>query len=407
MKNGMRTVFIIFMVVIFSYFVLNFFSGVNDTDFYTETVIYSAYSDYVDISGIALKYETVINSDSDKTNDIIYSFGDGDRVPVGSTVATYNTSGVGDDSFSDILDLNSKIKQISASVDKAIMYDVDGIDGQIKNEISNILRERKNKSVSSLSDEIDELQILFNKKDIAVNGDGYYTDALRSYSEERSGLLSSRNTDEKKVISETSGYFCVTCDGYENISPDDYIDITVDLYNQLISTAPEEVSPYSVGKIQNYASWYFLSLLDTSEATNLSVGGKVDILIDFPLYDKRTVSFVVQDISNSVNDKSAVIFRCDTATADTVSLRKADAKLMKKSYDGFKISSDALRIVDGQYGVYVLLAQRVVFKPIEILYSGSDFHIVTAAKGASRVLTSKDEVIVGGKDLYNGKIVNK
>ena len=80
---------------------------------------------------------------------------------------------------------------------------------------------------------------------------------------------------------------------------------------------------------------------------------------------------------------------------------------MKRSYKGFKIDSDALRIVDDEYGVYVLSAQRVIFKPVEILYSNDDFLIVDAAGTGSRALTSKDEVIIGGKDLYNGKIVNR
>ena len=148
-------------------------------------------------------------------------------------------------------------------------------------------------------------------------------------------------------------------------------------------------------------------LFDTSDASNLTVGGLANIEIDFPESGKELISFYVQDISNSVNDKSAVVFRCETTTGDTVSLRKTDAKLMKRSYNGFKIDSDALRIVDDEYGVYVLSAQRVIFKPVEILYSNDDFLIVDAAGTGSRALTSKDEVIIGGKDLYNGKIVNR
>lgn len=403
----MRTIFIIFMVAIFSYFFLYFFSGINDSDFTTETVIYSKYSDYIDISGIALRDETVISSDSGDIKDIIYRIENGDRVPVGSVVATYNTKTVGDLNFSDILNLNNKIVQLSTSIDKAIMYDVDTVDSQIKSKINNVLDNGKSGSFSEISESSDELQVLFNKKDIAVNGDSYYVNALDSYSEKKLSLLSSNNANEKSVLSPVSGYFCVSCDGYEKINPSDYFDITVDQYEQLAAIEPEEISPNVICKVQNIASWYFVSLLNTSDASNLTVGGMVDIEIDFPYSGKKVISFYVQDISNSVNDKSAVVFRCDTTTGDTVSLRKSDAKLMKKSYDGFKISSDSLRIVDGQYGVYVLSAQRVVFKPIEILYSGDDFLIVSAAKNTTKVLTSKDEVIVGGKDLYSGKIVNK
>ena len=69
----MRTVFIIFMVAIISYFFFSFFVGVNGSDFDTETVIYSRYSDYIRIDGIALKNETVISSDDSVMNDLIYT----------------------------------------------------------------------------------------------------------------------------------------------------------------------------------------------------------------------------------------------------------------------------------------------------------------------------------------------
>lgn len=403
----MRTVFIVFMVAIFSYFFFSFFVGGDSSDFTTETVIYSTYSDYVGISGMALKNETVIFSDSGNVNDLIYSVENGDRVPAGSVVATYNTAGVGSDGLSDIISINAKIEQLSSSIDNALMFDRDGLDLQIKSSVISILSARDDRSFSSLTEKAEDLQILFDKKDIAVNGDKYYTDALNSYVAQKEELLSSKNADEKSVKSENSGYFCVSCDGYEYISPNDYLDITVNLYEELLAKEPETVSENAVGKVQNTASWYFVTSLDTAEASDLYVGGKVYMEIDFPSSGKKSVTFYVQDISNSVNGKTAVVFRCDTATGDTVSLRKTDAKLMKQSYDGFRISNDALRIVDGEYGVYVLSAQRVIFKPVEILYSSDDFLIVKASASGSKALSSKDEVIVGGKNLYNGKIVNK
>ena len=407
MKNGMKTIFVVFMIAISLYFLLSFFISFNDSDFTTETVIYSSYSDYIDISGIAIRDEVMISADSEEIEDVIYYVENGDRVPVGSVVATYNTNAVGDSDFDNILYINNKIEQLSASIDTAIMYNTDTIDSQIKNEINTILDCREGGSLYEILKNVDNLQVLFNKSDISVNGDSYYVGVLDSYTNQKESLLSGSNSDEKDVIANTSGYFCVSCDGYESISPPGYLDITVDLYNSLISFEPQSVPENVVGKVQKVASWYFVSLLDTSDASNLTVGGLANIEIDFPESGKELISFYVQDISNSVNDKSAVVFRCETTTGDTVSLRKTDAKLMKKSYNGFKIDSDALRIVDDEYGVYVLSAQRVIFKPVEILYSNDDFLIVDAAGTGSRALTSKDEVIIGGKDLYNGKIVNR
>ena len=72
-----------------------------------------------------------------------------------------------------------------------------------------------------------------------------------------------------------------------------------------------------------------------------------------------------------------------------------------------KVSNKALRVVDGADGVYVLIGQKVVFKPVEILFSTDEFSIVKAKSDYNaRRLTVNDEVICGGKDMFDGKIVN-
>ena len=147
MKNGMKTIFVVFMIAISLYFLLSFFISFNDSDFTTETVIYSSYSDYIDISGIAIRDEVMISADSEEIEDVIYYVENGDRVPVGSVVATYNTNAVGDSDFDNILYINNKIEQLSASIDTAIMYNTDTIDSQIKNEINTIVDCREDGSL--------------------------------------------------------------------------------------------------------------------------------------------------------------------------------------------------------------------------------------------------------------------
>ena len=71
------------------------------------------------------------------------------------------------------------------------------------------------------------------------------------------------------------------------------------------------------------------------------------------------------------------------------------------------MSSEALRVNDGETGVYVLSGQRVVFKPVEVLYSTEEFSVITSKnKIGSKILKAKDEVVIGGHDLFDGKILN-
>jgi len=56
----------------------------------------------------------------------------------------------------------------------------------------------------------------------------------------------------------------------------------------------------------------------------------------------------------------------------------------------------------------VLSAKRVIFKPVNILYSTDGFSVVeSAVTVGAKVLAAKDAVIIGGKELYDGKIVQQ
>mgnify|MGYP006888076200 CR=1 FL=1 len=148
----------------------------------------------------------MISADSEEIEDVIYYVENGDRVPVGSVVATYNTNAVGDSDFDNILYINNKIEQLSASIDTAIMYNTDTIDSQIKNEINTILDCREGGSLYEILKNVDNLQVLFNKSDISVNGDSYYVGVLDSYTNQKESLLSGSNSDEKDVIATISAF---------------------------------------------------------------------------------------------------------------------------------------------------------------------------------------------------------
>ena len=91
-----------------------------------------------------------------------------------------------------------------------------------------------------------------------------------------------------------------------------------------------------------------------------------------------------------------------------------------KTHEGFRISNSALvENEDGLTGVYLLAGKRVMFKPIQILYHADNHVIAVAAvyyndKGEIDEektpdlpqLTAYDRVIVKGKNLKNGKIID-
>ena len=71
-----------------------------------------------------------------------------------------------------------------------------------------------------------------------------------------------------------------------------------------------------------------------------------------------------------------------------------------------------MRVVDGVQGVYVLTGNIVTFKRLDVIYTGDDYviskKIYDTVKDDNNIPYVKlyDEVIVEGKDLSDGKIIN-
>ena len=61
-------------------------------------------------------------------------------------------------------------------------------------------------------------------------------------------------------------------------------------------------------------------------------------------------------------------------------------------------------------GVYALVGAQAEFKPVEILDQRDDYCVVRAVspddpKAARKDLRAGDEIIVAGRDLFDGKVI--
>ena len=109
---------------------------------------------------------------------------------------------------------------------------------------------------------------------------------------------------------------------------------------------------------------------------------------------------------------------------ELANMRIEDVELIFSTVRGYKIPSSAVREVDGVKGVYILRSSLVNFREINIVWSEDDY-VITAPpeqpdtsdmtpEEVEKVLDSLpkseveqyDEIIVKGKDLYDGKTIS-
>ena len=90
--------------------------------------------------------------------------------------------------------------------------------------------------------------------------------------------------------------------------------------------------------------------------------------------------------------------------SELASLRSGPMTVVSKEYSGLKVSKKALRVVDSQKGVYIVKGMQAKFVPVEILYS-NDSIMICEKSDEDGSLRLYDQVIVKGRNLYDGKII--
>lgn len=399
--------FSVFSIICILYFAVSFFNGAFFTDeVRSETLDEISYDKYIPISGIALRNETMLYS-TEPYYSISYISKNGVRVAKSAPYAAYLTSQPDEENREKLLFLHRKIEQLEETIQRITQYDIITIENRVKSEIQSYLEMSPNSSFSDRIDKVDDIQISMNQKQIALEGSTYFVNTLQENITEQQSVVSQSLANEKKLYANSAGYFTSVYDGYEYLNYNDYVDVTVADYNRLISKKALELPDLYVGKIQNEPIWKFYSLISIENASSLYVGKSVYLEFETKQSEKFKVRTQVEYISKAVDGEVAVTFKCNSLNNNVFDIRKTTCRMIMETYTGFKVSTEALRVNNGETGVYVLSGRVVVFKPVEVLYSTENFSVITTKdKTGDKILKAKDEVVIGGHDLFDYKILN-
>lgn len=368
----------------------------------TEVAEQTTYRDSIDLYGIALRNEVVVFAD-ESVGCVTYSVENGGRVSINSTVASYVTDTSSADSYAKLSALNNEISIIESSLAQSAISDTDALESDVRDKIRNYLDSLKYGCLEKSN--ADAVQISINKKDVKLNGSEAYTEELERLEQQKDTVLALIG-DEKTVKASIAGYFISDYDGYESFTADEYNKMTVEDFNDIMNM-PVSVRPDNyIGKLQNNTVWYFAADISEETAQAYKTGESVNLVFGTSLMSAKSFTASIYNISAPSDGKCIITFKLTDFTEFEFSLRKEKCKMVLNTYEGIKVSNEALRMSEGQTGVYVLVAKKVVFKPVTVLFSTDTFSIVKPDNTVlSRVLTQNDEVVVGGKDLFDGKVV--
>lgn len=369
----------------------------------TETAVYSDISDGLNITGIIIRNETLVTSSG--TGVMHFVIGDGNRVAKDGVIANIYDSESASITLERIDSVNSKI----ADIEEMLSYndleaaDLDVINAKVKQNLNKLIVSGSDGNYDGFSEKADELLSSYNRRQAAMGETTDFSAQLSALKAEKEQLSASLPAAKGTLKADRSGYFVSKADGYEKELTCDNLDAVTPEY--LNGIKAETVDSNVVGKIVSDYEWYIAAEVTINESLNYKEGDNLTIYTSIKSYPKLPVT--VSKINISENESSAVVlFACNDMNSELASMRTGPMTVVKKEYSGLKVPRSALRVVDSKRGVYVLTGMQVKFVEVNVLFNDGDYMICEKQSGDDTVLRLYDEVIVKGKNLYDGKIIS-
>lgn len=369
----------------------------------TETAKYYTAVDDFNITGLIIRNETFVESTESGVKHFVIE--DGNRVAKDGVIANIYDSESASITVTNIENVKKKIADIEdiLSYNDIEAANLDLINARVEARLNELILSTCEGEYSGVAAKAEGLLSAINRKQAALGVATDLTPMLESLKNELSTLSSALPTVKGQIKASKSGYFVSKTDGYEQVfTTEDLGALTPEFFK---SAAAKEQGPNVIGKIVSDYEWYIAAEVTLSESLNYKEGE--NLIITTSVKSSPELSVTVKKINISESSSAAVIiFACNEMNSELASMRSGPMSVVRAEYSGLKVPRKALRVVDGVKGVYVLSGMQIEFVPIEIIYSTDSYLICEKQSENGDTLMLYDNVVVKGKNLYDGKIVS-
>ena len=210
-------------------------------------------------------------------------------------------------------------------------------------------------------------------------------------------------TGAANITAPRAGTYSAVCDGYESVlTPAGLDDLTPGALDKL--AAGENTA--NVGKLIYGNTWYYAAAVTQEEAQRIAGCGSVSLRLTKGITDD--IAATVHSVSPSEDGRCVVVLACREYLAETTQLRHQTAQIVLHSYTGLRLPSVCLRQQeDGTLGVYCAQGSFSRFKPVDMVYQGDDYVLVSVPQNTDGLDTLRpgDEVIMTGVTLDGSQIL--
>lgn len=374
----------------------------------TETIMAVTLDDVIDCKSIVIRDEDIVYGENQKF--LKYCVDNGERISKDDIIAKCFDS---QENAMYSIELDN-IKNELESFQKVSLNDNSSrnasfISKEINNEVRNLSLKYEYLDIYKNRKKITAL--LNERQNILGNGNMFFK-RLEYLKSRKAELEKTINFQTQNIFSPYAGSFVSKVDGYEkalnfgNIKKFEYNDM---IYENITKSKSDENN--TIGKIIKSTKWYLLCYVSEDQMYNIQEN--MEVSTKFACESDYIPTKIERVIKGKNGQDSLVILSCEYMDNKLCFTRFENVFIKKSSYFGFKIPKDSLKFYEdngGLYkGIYVKNGANLVFKKIDILYSGDNFVIAESFKdndeNDEKCLVNGDMAVVYGKNLYDGKCI--
>lgn len=398
-KSYFTVILWILLAAIAAYFGYNVVSSLYAPLMTATVTPYEAGAGYY-ASGFVVREEELLYSQYGTT---VLNCAEGAHVAANDTVATGYRSEDAKTRQTRIDELSGQIEQLQYAWSAvSSVYDQAALDADIAGDLAQLSRYLALRDMNSVSDLSPELKGLILRRTGSDSDSGSLQARISTLQAELETLEAQSAGDTSAILAGKAGTFSAAVDGYESVlTPERLMEMTVAEFE---SVQPDETDANAIGRLVTSATWYYACVVPASELSGVEEGDRATLTFARDYY--QPVTMRVARLGGNEAGSRLLVLSSDRALQNVTLLRQQSAEIVFTSYSGLRVPKSAVRVENGQTGVYILEGTLAKWKPIAILHDTGESYVVTLDTSSTNNLWPGDELIINAKNLYDGKVVN-
>ena len=358
---------------VFALIASQIYLSVHGSENTQDAVLYTC-KESISFTGVIVRDETVIYSQHLNDGVMNYSVSDGARLSKDSTIARIY------DSYTQVFNryrierLTEELENLRRAQDPGTTdyAQPEFINKQVAESYKNLLLNLTEGELGNVYDDSLEMLKLMNIYNIASNVESDYLERIEKLSGELDNLNAALKEPIATITTTSAGYFTSVVDGYENeLKIENIGNMTVDDINAIIEHPDKttESQNNAVGKVFSSYEWKMVGVIDTAD--RYFVNETLKFSVDS---SENTHDVYVESITPTGNGNEAIIvISCDELDSELARTRVADVELTFVEETGIRAPRVAIRFLNGEKGVYVMVGEKLEFKKLDVIYEGDDY----------------------------------